>query len=79
VSCVHLNFQADVSVGRLTDGEGGPVTSYMCSVRVHCAECGRPFEFVGLPLGLNLRGATSNMDASEANLAIKPSERKCDA
>lgn len=32
--CVHMNFKADCRVGRLTDGDGGPVTGYTMDVVV---------------------------------------------
>lgn len=45
VPCTHENFAACVNVGRLSDTEGGPITSYVADVTVSCAECGQPFGF----------------------------------
>ena len=33
---------------------------------------GTPFQFLGLPPGLNLEGATVSIDGLEANIAICP-------
>lgn len=71
-NCVHMNFKAVVKVSRLTDGENGPVTSYMAEVTVECAECHLPFEFMGLPGGLISGAAAVSADAQEARLFICP-------
>ena len=70
--CEHLNFDANVSVGRITKGEGGPVESFMAHVKIKCMDCGRPFQFLGLPLGLDMRGAMMDVEGQEARLAIAP-------
>ena len=71
-SCEHENFHANVAVGRLTKGDDGPVTGYTAEVRIHCAQCGLPFEFMGLPVGLLPDGAAVSVNAQEARLAIAP-------
>lgn len=48
---------------------------YMADVSVRCADCGQPFRFLGLPLGLNMNGAAMNVDGLEARLAIMPADR----
>jgi len=70
--CQHMDFDAAVSVARITKGEGGPVESYMAHIRIECQKCHRPFQFIGLPLGLHMRGATMSADGQEARLAIAP-------
>lgn len=45
---------------------------FVADVNIECADCGRPFQFLGLPLGLNLDGATMNVDGQTARLAIAP-------
>jgi hypothetical protein len=62
-----MNFKADCSVCRLEDSG-----RFMLEVRVHCIECGKPFQFLGLQPGLNFEGATVSLDGLEANLAICP-------
>lgn len=70
-TCEHMKFEASVDVGRLTD-QDGVVTSYTAAVRIICADCGRDFQFLGLPPGIDLQGARVSIDALEANLAICP-------
>lgn len=66
--CQHYqNHRATVSVNYLED------TGRFCAdVRIECADCGRPFQFLGLPLGVDLTGATMDVDGQEARLAIAP-------
>lgn len=72
MTCEHVNFKANVSVGRLSLEDGGPITHYSADVTIECAECGEPFEFLGLPVGLTSYGATTSLDALELRAAIKP-------
>jgi hypothetical protein len=65
--CKHMNFKANVSVNRLED-----TGRFMAEVKINCAECGLPFQFLGLPLGLNLNGASMSVDGQEARLGIAP-------
>lgn len=70
--CEHQIFRGNVRVGRLT-GEGSDVpTAYTAELTIKCAECGRDFQFLGLPAGVNLSGATMSIDGLEARLAIAP-------
>ncbi len=66
-SCEHHNFQADVGVARIEDKK-----RFMAEIRVRCADCGTPFQFMGLPPGLNYDGATVSLDGLEANIGIRP-------
>lgn len=70
--CEHKNFVVDATIGRLTEGKSGPVTNYMCYIRVTCSDCGELFKFLGLPKGLNVQGAMVSADGVEARLAIEP-------
>ena len=70
--CKHEDFKANVAVGRLSDGDNGPITSYIAEIRIECAQCHLPFQFINLPLGMNLRGATMSVDGQEARLSIAP-------
>lgn len=70
--CPHMNFQVEADVHRLTKTENGPVTGYMADLRIRCVDCGRRFQFIGLPAGMNMSGATVSIDALEAHLAICP-------
>lgn len=71
MACKHMQFDAKVAVARLEDSG-----RFMAEVRINCRECGLPFEFQGLPAGLNLNGASVSVDHLEANLAITPQGSK---
>lgn len=63
-----MNFIAHVDTGRITKGEGGPVTHFTVELRVQCSECGIPLQFVGMPAGIDTHGPTVSVDALEARL-----------
>lgn len=70
--CPHMNFLADVAVGRIEPSKAGEKMRFCADVKIQCAECGLPFRFIGLPAGLDLNGAATSVDATEARLAIAP-------
>lgn len=74
MTCKHTEFSAMVGVHRLTKGEeaDSPVRAYVAKITVKCAECGEPFQFLGLPGGYSMDGATVSVDCLIANLAIAP-------
>lgn len=72
MTCEHRAFRATVGVTRMSKDDGGPITGYMAEVRVACAECGKPFQFLGLAAGLDTQGARVSLDGLEANIAITP-------
>lgn len=69
--CEHMQFGAEVDVHRLTD-EAGVVRAFSADVRVRCVDCGTPFQFLGLPAGINMRASTVSVDGLEARLALSP-------
>ena len=66
--CEHINFTADVRVGRITDGDGGEVTHFTADVSLKCADCGESFGFRGLPYGYTPGHPTVSIDHLEARL-----------
>jgi len=66
-----MEFKADVGVARLENDEG-LISGFMAEIRIHCVECGKPFQFLGLEPGLDMRGARVSIDGLEANIAICP-------
>lgn len=70
VKCAHMNFNANVVVNRLED-----IGRFSADVTINCTECGMPFRFCGLPMGLNLNGAAVSVDGLEARLSILPEDR----
>jgi hypothetical protein len=67
MDCQHEDFKVEADVTRLSDSG-----RYTMDVRVRCTQCNLPFRFIGLPAGLDLNGAATSADATEARLAIAP-------
>lgn len=65
--CKHDDFFCECDVTRLSDSG-----AFTLDVRVKCKQCGIPFEFIGLPRGLNLKGAAMSFDGTEGRFAICP-------
>ena len=65
--CAHENFSANVRVARLEDSG-----RFMAEITVKCAQCNKPFQFLGLEPGVDLDGARVSIDGLEANIAIAP-------
>ena len=65
--CKHLRFHADVSVNTSTD-----IDRHTASIRIKCANCGKPMRFICLPIGEDLNGASVSPDGQEARMAIHP-------
>ncbi|WP_269581867.1 hypothetical protein [Roseibium sp. Sym1] len=71
MTCKHEDFSANVDVYRLKDSG-----RFMADVTIKCAQCGEPFQFLGIEPGLNLNGATVSIDGQEVRLAICPAGAK---
>jgi len=65
--CEHKAFAANVAVNRLED-----TGKFAADVTIRCRDCNLPFQFIGLPCGLNSEGAAVSVDGTEARLAIVP-------
>ena len=65
--CAHMNFSAHVAVARIED-KG----RFAADIRIRCADCGLPFQFLGLAPGLDSNGARVSIDGLEARMAICP-------
>lgn len=65
--CPHMNFSAHVVVNRIEDNG-----RFAADVRIKCADCGLPFQFMGLEPGLDANGARVSLDGLEARMAICP-------
>lgn len=72
MTCDHLNFDANVSVARCLDGDGGPVVGFMAEIRIRCTGCNEEFEFLGLAPGVDNQGARVSIDGKEVRIAITP-------
>lgn len=67
MTCKHMNFSAYVAVARLEDSG-----QFAAEIKIKCLDCDLPFQFLGLPPGVNLNGATVSIDGLEARIAISP-------
>jgi hypothetical protein len=77
-ACEHPDFAAHVSVNRLTDTEGGPVTGYSADIKVSCAECGEPFRWTGVPGGLTQAAPRCSLDQLELRAPLRPASSDLD-
>lgn len=74
--CKHHEFISKVSVFRLTENEhpNAEPSGFSAEVLIKCKECGREFEFIGVPGGMSAEYPTVSMDNKELRIPIKPSE-----
>lgn len=76
MSCEHMNFHANVSVGRLSKEDGGPVTSFTAGITVKCAECGLAFRFTGVASGNHFFEPRVSIDGTELRAPLEPAEHQ---
>lgn len=69
-----MNFECRASIGRLTaEDDLEKVLAFVADIQVICADCGLPFEWMGLEMGVfNSRPSTS-FDRTELRAPIRPS------
>ena len=72
MSCDHKDFKCYTTVNRLTEDEGGPVKGYNVDININCADCGTPFEFIGLKAGYSPTGPRVSFDGVELRAPIAP-------
>lgn len=72
MACEHMNFRAEVNVGRLSHDEGGPITGYTAGVTIACADCGVLMRFIGLPAGNHYAEPRVSIDGTELRAPIEP-------
>lgn len=70
--CVHMDFGVHADVARLTEVDGGPVVGYCVDVKVECADCGEPFCWRGVPLGVSQLAPTVSVDGTVLTAPIHP-------
>ena len=75
-ACQHENFAASVKVGRLSQGDGGPITGYAADIMVKCAQCGLPFRFIGLAAGNHYAEPRVSVDGTALRAPIEPAEHE---
>jgi hypothetical protein len=65
--CKHCAFDCNVDINRLED-----IGRFVADVTIKCAECGVPFRFLGLPIGLDINSAMVSPDGTEARMGVAP-------
>lgn len=72
MACKHTEFRAAVTVHRLQDREGGPVTGHTTTITVNCVGCGLPFRFLGVDGGVHFGAPRVSVDGTELRAPIEP-------
>jgi hypothetical protein len=71
--CEHLNFDVHANVARIEKDETDKtIVAYSVDLRLHCRDCGLPFEWVGLPLGFSHYQPTVSIDGQEMRVPAIP-------
>jgi hypothetical protein len=70
--CLHLNFQAQVNVFRLSEKEGGPINGYTADVTVRCCDCNLPFRFRGFGFGSSPNEPRLSIDGTVLRAPLEP-------
>jgi hypothetical protein len=74
MNCNHEQFYTHVVVSRLCeDGKPDVITGYHADIKIHCTQCGNPFEFLGVPGGFSPTFPTASIDGTELRQPIRPS------
>lgn len=72
----HDRFEAEASVIRLSEKEGGVITHFRVDVRVRCTLCDTPFQWIGLPNGISPEQPTRSLDGLELSAPVEPQYTK---
>lgn len=67
MECKHGRFVSTLSCTYLED-----IRRFMADITIKCEECGTPFRFLGLGVGLDINGAMTSPDGTEGRFAITP-------
>lgn len=71
--CKHEQFMTESKVFRLTDDvDSDKITGYCADITIHCSQCMKPFQFIGLPMGLSKSYPTTCPEGIELRVPIKP-------
>ena len=65
--CVHEDFQAHVSVGRILD-----IGKFVAEITISCMTCGVPMRFGGVPSGLDYEHPMVSITGEELRAPIEP-------
>lgn len=66
-TCTHPDFRVEADVHRILD-----IGAFVLDLRVTCAACDLPFEFVGVPGGLSYEQPRAAYGGKELHIPIRP-------
>jgi hypothetical protein len=69
---------ANVDVNRLSQKDGGAITSYVSEIRVQCADCRQPFKFICPDVGMMTDRPCISPDGQELRVYLEPSDGSLD-
>ncbi len=73
MSCSHQNFKVSADINRITQKEGDlDPSAFMADIRLECVDCGTPFEWIGVPMGLSFVRPNVSVDCLELRAPVKP-------
>jgi hypothetical protein len=72
MTCEHSIFKTEVTVYRLSEETGGPITGYTADIRIKCNDCGVFFRFLGVPAGSHPAEPRVSADALELHAPLEP-------
>lgn len=75
--CDHMQFHSTSNIHVIVDDDF-VVSEYRVDIKVHCVQCGLPFEFVGVPCGLSDIEPTTSYNRQELRVPIKASSDPVD-
>lgn len=71
--CPHEKFGVETTVNRLSDVDGGPITSFSANIKIICMTCGEQFVWIGpMPVGVDPRRPAISVDGTELRAPIRP-------
>lgn len=74
MDCKHERIECNASVARLTnDSDSNEIIGYATDIKVKCAQCGIPFEWIGIGGGYSPTEPKVNFDRTELRAPIRPS------
>lgn len=71
--CNHENVHFDINVDKVHSDKVENKFLYSClNMKMTCKDCGQPFEFVGLPVGISPYRPTVSLDGLELRQPVVP-------
>lgn len=75
-----MDFAVNVDVVRLCDEQNTEhIVGFVADIKITCAGCGHPFEFIGIPAGIANAQPRVSADGTELRAPIRPSNDPVEA